>query len=144
MADLQPRDEPGERGLGGIGRAAEHRFAEESATEAHSIDPADEVAAVPAFDRMGVTRGEQAERGAFDIGVDPGLGAVGAAVEHGGEVAVDGHRELPRAEPPRERARAMEAVQGNDRADAGLDPENVVGIAAVGHREHPDGIASKQ
>ena len=50
VADLQPRDEPGERGLGGIGGAAEHRFAEEGATEAHAINPADQYAVLPAFD----------------------------------------------------------------------------------------------
>jgi hypothetical protein len=38
----------------------------------------------------------------------------------------------------------MEAVERKDRAVARLDPEKVVGVAAVGHREDPSGITLQQ
>jgi hypothetical protein len=38
----------------------------------------------------------------------------------------------------------METVERQDCAVAGLDPENVVGIAAVGHRENARRIALQQ
>ena len=94
VADFQPRDEPRQRGLRGVGGAAEHRFAEESAPEANAVDPADEKPVLPAFDRMGVTGGVEAERRALDIGVDPSLRTVGAALHHGMKIAVDGDRKL--------------------------------------------------
>jgi hypothetical protein len=58
--------------------------------------------------------------------------------------AWSGDAEAPRAQPPRERSRAMEAVEREDRALARLDPEDLVGSAAVGHRENARGIALQQ
>ncbi len=53
MTDPQARDEPRQRDLRGVGPAAEHRFAEESAAKADAVEAADELAfvavAVPAF-----------------------------------------------------------------------------------------------
>jgi len=40
--------------------------------------------------------------------------------------------------------RGVEAVERDDRPVARLDPENVVRIAAVGHREDAGGIAAKE
>ena len=37
-ADLEARDQPGERDLRRVGRAAEHAFAEKGAAEAHAIE----------------------------------------------------------------------------------------------------------
>jgi len=40
-ARIQPRDQPGERDFRRIGRAADHRFAEEGATQRQAVQPAD-------------------------------------------------------------------------------------------------------
>ena len=44
IADLEPGDEPGERDLRRVARAAEHAFAEEGTAELHAIEPTDEFA----------------------------------------------------------------------------------------------------
>ena len=38
----------------------------------------------------------------------------------------------------------MEAVERKNRALARLDPEDIGGVAAVGHREYPGGIALQE
>ena len=144
MPDLQPRDEPRERDLGRVGPAAEHAFAEEGAAELHAVEAADEVAAVPHLDRMGMAGAVKREHRALELGVDPGLLAVGAGGDDGREVAVMGDREFARAKRPPERAREMEAVERNDRPVARLDPEQLIRLAAVGHREDAGGIALEQ
>ena len=72
------RDQPGKRDLRRIGRAAEHAFAEEGAAELHAVETADESLVLPHLDRMGVARAVEREHRAFELGVDPGLLAVGA------------------------------------------------------------------
>jgi hypothetical protein len=52
----EERDQPGQRDLGRVGRAAEHRFAAKHAVELHSVEAADQCIALPAFYRMGVAR----------------------------------------------------------------------------------------
>ena len=95
MPEPEPRHEPRQRDFRRIGAKAEHRFAEEGATEAHPVEAADQLAmlalAVPAFDRMRLTGGVQAERGALDVGVDPGLLAIGAGADDLGEGGVAGN-----------------------------------------------------
>jgi len=70
-ADLQPRDQPRQRDLGGIGGAAHHALAEEGATERQAIEPADQPIAVPAFDRMRMAHRVEAAESRFDRMVDP-------------------------------------------------------------------------
>ena len=50
----------------------------------------------------------------------------------------------PERTPLGQRARQVETVERNDRAVARLDPEDVAGVAAVGHRENAGGIAPEQ
>ena len=147
--DPQPRHQPCQRDLRGVGHRAEHRFAEEGTAQLHTVHPADQppfpvAAGVPALDRVGMTGGIEAERGALDGRVDPRLVAVGAGQKHVVKGSIAGHFELPRPEPPEKRPRTMEMIQGNDRPMARLDPEDIAGIATVGHREDARGIASKQ
>ena len=52
-------DQPRECHLRCVGCAAEHRFAEEYASQAESVETADELAASPGFDGMGMTEGVQ-------------------------------------------------------------------------------------
>ena len=85
IADLQPRDQPGQRDLRRVGRPAEHALAEERAAELHAVEAADQLAAVPHFDRMGVAGAVQREHRALDLGVDPGLLALGAGGDDRGE-----------------------------------------------------------
>ena len=46
--------------------------------------------------------GMESAGGALDIGVDPGLVAVGAARDHAVEILIAGNFELARAQPPRQ------------------------------------------
>jgi hypothetical protein len=92
IADLEPRDEPRERDFRGVARTAEHALAKESAAELHAIEPADERPLVPYLDRMGVARAVEREHGALEVGVDPGLFAVGAGGDGAREGAVEGDR----------------------------------------------------
>ena len=93
---------------------------------------------------MGISRGVEAKRSALDLLVDPGLVAPGASGEHLAERAVDGHLKAARADPAGERAGQVKPVERKDRAAAWLDPENVSGVAAVGHREDTGGIAAQE
>ena len=93
---------------------------------------------------MGVARAVQREHRALELGVDPGLLAVGAGGDDAGEIAVAGDREPARADRPAKRAREVEAIQRDDRPVARLDPEQLVRVAAVGHRENAGGIALEQ
>lgn len=76
-ACFQSRDEPGQRDLGGVGRAADHAFAEKGAAEREAIEPADQSIAVPAFDRMRIAQSVEGDEHVLDRMVDPGIGAVG-------------------------------------------------------------------
>ena len=60
-ADPEPRDQPGERDLGGVAAGREHALAEEGGAEVDAVEAADQLVPLPAFDRMGVAaRVEQA------------------------------------------------------------------------------------
>ena len=102
-ADDHPRDQPGERYLRRIGHPAEHGFAEEGTTKPHAVEAADQNPVVPAFDRVSVTRGVEAEGRALDVAVDPRLVAVGAGPHDLLEGEVASHREPARAQAAGER-----------------------------------------
>ena len=80
------RDQVRERDLRGVALAAEHRFAEEHAAQAHPVEAADERAVAPGLDAVGVTQAMQLEVGGAHLGGDPGARARrarrGAAVDH--------------------------------------------------------------
>src|SRR3546814_15759657 len=73
-SDLQVR----QRHLAGIAGAAEHGFAEEGGAQRHAIEAADQLVALPAFDRMGEAQLDEADRKSVVSGksvsvrVDPG------------------------------------------------------------------------
>ena len=149
MADLEPRHEPGERDLRGVGSPAEHRFAEKGTPQFDPVQATGEGAlaglvVMPAFDRMGVARGVEVARRLLNGAVDPRFAAIGAGADDVVERGVMGNGEAPRAQPSPERARTMEAIKRENRALARLDPEDLGGVAAVGHRENPRGIALEQ
>src|SRR3954453_15962905 len=107
IADLQPRDEPGQRDLRRVPAAAEHAFTEKSPAELHAVNSAGEIAAVPNLDRMGVAGAVEREHGALELGVDPGPLALGAAGDHAGEITVVSDVEPAEADRTTERARKM-------------------------------------
>jgi hypothetical protein len=76
-ARLQSRDEPGQRDLGGVGRAADHALAEKGAAEREAVEPADQPIAVPAFDRMRIAQAVERDEHVLDRMVDPSVGAIG-------------------------------------------------------------------
>jgi hypothetical protein len=82
IADLEAGDKPRQRDLRGIARAAEHAFAEERAAKLHPVQPTDEFAALAHLDRMGVARLMERQHRLLELGVDPGLLAVGAGGDH--------------------------------------------------------------
>src|SRR5437660_10750258 len=84
---------------------------------------------------MGVARAVERKHRSLELGVDPGLLAVGAAGDHAGEIAVAGDGELARADGAIERTRNVELVERDDRPVPRLDPEQLIRLAAVGHRE---------
>ncbi|MGY4288586.1 hypothetical protein ACVWXO_007806 [Bradyrhizobium sp. LM2.7] len=48
----EPRDQMHQRHLGGIARGVKHAFAEEGTPEAHTIEAADEIVALPGLDAV--------------------------------------------------------------------------------------------
>ena len=140
----QPRDEPGERDLRSVGARGEHALAEEGAAELDAVDASDERAIGPAFDRMGMAEPMEEIVAAFDLVVDPGLLTVGAMTDDRIEGAIGRHFECAANERLAQRARHFETVQRQDRAAARLDPEDLCGVPAVGHREDPGGIGAQQ
>src|SRR4029077_13855165 len=89
---LKARSKMHQRHLGRIARAVEHAFAEESAAEAHAIEPADQRIAVIDLDRVTMADAVQSAIEIADARVDPGVGApglrLGAAVDHRVEIAI--------------------------------------------------------
>jgi hypothetical protein len=74
---LQPRDEPGEGNLRGVGRAADHAFAEKGAAEREPVKPADQIVPIPALDRMREAERVKLQEHALDRPVDPCFRAIG-------------------------------------------------------------------
>lgn len=142
--DPKTRHQPGEGDLGGVRADREHALAEKGAGEAHAIEPADQLVVLPAFDRMGVAGLVQPVVAQLDLGVDPGLGPLRAATDDGREGGVAGDGEDVRTQRLAEGARKVEAIERQDGALARLDPENLVRLTAVGHREDADRIGAQQ
>ena len=76
-ARFQARDQPGERDLRGVSRAADHAFAEERAAKREPVKPADQPIAIPTFDRMREAQLVKANEGLLDRMIDPGFGSIG-------------------------------------------------------------------
>lgn len=92
-ADPEPRDQPGQRHLGGIGPPAEHALAEKRPAERQPVEPADQfrpiVTGLPAFHTMGQAARVQCAKGRFDIIVDPGVAPIVRRRRAGGDHAVE-------------------------------------------------------
>jgi len=144
IADPEACDEPGQSNLRCVAGAAEHALSEEGAPELYAVETADQLTPEAYLDRMGVAGLMERKHGPLELGVDPGLLAIGASGDDRREFAVVGHFETAGAQRSPERAREVEAVERKDRPVARLDPEQLGRIAAVGHREDPGGITLQQ
>ena len=144
VADPQPGDQPGQSDLRRVGHPAEHGLPEEGTAELYAIEAADKLALVPAFDRVGVANGVEAQCRPLDDGVDPGFRAIGAGEQHVVKSLVASNREAVRPDPLGQRMRHVKIVEWNDGPAARFHPEDVASIAAVGHGEYAGGISPKQ
>src|SRR5690348_594786 len=80
----------------------------------------------------------------LELGIDPSLFTIGARRDHSSEIAIEGHVEAARADRPLQGPRDVKPVERNDGAGARLDPIELIGFAAVGHREDTRRIALKK
>src|SRR5688572_23622173 len=128
------RDEAGERDLRSVGRAREHRLAEESAPESYAIEPADQPALVPGLERVGEPAPMQEYVGFVHFARDPGTGHAAPGTRAG----FDDGREC--------RVNARLITAPGDRArKAARDPELAGQQHGAGIRRPPqDGLLSRE
>lgn len=153
IAPAHRRDQPGKRHLRGIALPAEHALAAEHAPESHAVQSADKLAlarfvARPGFDRMGVAERVQRAIAVADALRDPAVVRAGtrrrAAIDHRIERCVACHGKMPAPQRPRQRARTMKAVEGQDRPQSRLHPVDFRVVAAVRHRKDSRAIGPQQ
>jgi hypothetical protein len=135
----QEGDQVGQRHLGGVRDAREHRFAVEHAADADAIGAADQFAVQPDFRRVRIAHAGAAAIAGDDVFRDPGAGAVlarrGAGAHHGFEGAVEAHHPGAVLE-----ARALDLAQGLLEAVADLEAVGVQHHARIGAPPQ-DGLA---
>ena len=142
IADLQARDEPGQRDLRGVGRAAEHAFAEEGAAELHAVEPADQRRrrchtsiewAWPAPCSASIACSSSA---LIQVSSRSAQAAMTPAKSRSWVTEKRPERSVRRSD--RERWKRSSGMIARLR---GSTQNNSVGVAAVGHRENAAGIA---
>ncbi len=143
-AGPKAREQMRQRNLRGVTGAMKHAFAEEGAAQAHPIKAADQGVAVIGLNRMRMTGGEQVAIEPHDLVVDPGLLPLGAGAHDRFERAVGHHPISIRPHRLGEAARNDEPIEREDPALLRLDPKQVLGVAAFGHRKDADRIGPEQ
>ncbi len=143
-ADDQPRHEPGQGDLRCVGPDREHAFAEEGAPQSYAVEAADQLAIFPGLDRMGVAVLMEADIARLDLGVDPGVVPRRAVAKDIGKGPVAAHLEAIGTKLLAQRMGEMEAVERKDRPPPRLDPEDVLRVAAVGHRKDADRVGAQK
>ena len=143
-AGPEAREQMHERDLRGVAGAMKHALAEEGAAQAHPVETADQRLALIGLDRMGMAGGEQFAIEPHDLVVDPGLLTLGAGAHDRFERAVGDHPKSIRPHRLGEAARDDEPVERENSALLRLDPEQVLGVAAFGHRKDADRIGPEQ
>ncbi len=107
-ADPHPRDEPGERHLRRVPRPRYHALAKKGAAEREAVQPADQLVADPAFDRMGMAHAVQGAERVLYLAADPGFRpihrALGTEPDHVAERGIGGHPESIRHDRLAQRA----------------------------------------
>src|SRR5947209_18269795 len=144
LAPAQARDEMDECDLRGVATRVEHALAEERRAEAHAVQAADEPAFEPGFHCVDVSAVEQRAIQPPDRPVDPGLAALRArcraTLDHRIEIAVDPDLVTIAANHLGETLRDDEAIERENAARLGVDPEEVILLSALRHRKQADGI----
>lgn len=144
----QTRHQPRQRNLGGIVGPAEHAFTAEYTVKGDAIKATNKGFAVPALDRMGMTKCRKAAIARFEPMADPAPAVVGAGRGTGGDngpeggVAGDTKPVLP--DGFAQRARQMQPIERQNGTLARLHPEDIRVVACIGHREHAMAIGQKQ
>ena len=89
VANPKPGDKPGERDLRCVRAAADHAFAKEGAAERQAVEAADQIFAVPTFDRMGVAEPMEFAEHPGDPAIDPGIGSVRGSLRAQGDDLIE-------------------------------------------------------
>ena len=137
----QPRHEMDQRHLRGIALAAEHALAEERRPDRHAVEAADQLARRAGIRRCAHGRARCSSRVEVDDRlVDPGLGMARPRLGAGAHDVGEGRcRRGPRRSPVRKlrasRCGQVEAVERQDAAPPGIEPEELRIVAALAHRE---------
>ena len=147
VARLEKLHEGQERNLRGIRLVREHRLSEEAATQAHPIEAANQLALVPAFDRMGVALLVQLRVSSLDLGTNPGPLLPlplrdGAAPNHPREARIDPDFEPPLPPGGAEAARDLESLGFEDEPRVGRPPPDR--LARLEPGEDPLPVGSKK
>ena len=146
-AGLQPCGEMHERDLARIPHAGELAFGEKGGCEAEPVKTADELVFEPDLDAVGEPARVQCHEHIDDGGVDPGVAAIGsllrAAADDVAKGGIDRDRITVRFDGRGEPARNMELVERQDAALVRPDPEDVLGVAALGHGEDAEAIGQQ-
>lgn len=136
----EPRDEMRECDFRGVARAADHRFAEESAAERYAIKSARKLTIAPTFDAVRMAELEQPVVARADHRVDPRrrpvVGGRGAERDHIGKGGVGRDAEAVRHDDLFQAVRQVKATQRQDRAQPRFDPMDRRVVRPVGHREN--------
>src|SRR5690606_7016561 len=108
--------------------------------ELHAVKPAHHMVALPALDRMCVPYPVQSEIALPDSFADPGAlirpARLRAESHDRGKGTVAGNAQTILPYGLRQATREVKAIQRNDRALPGFDPEDVRIILVIGHRKY--------
>src|ERR1700730_9535796 len=122
----QPGDQSCESHLRGIGLAVKHALRHEGPAQRHAVAPTRESSPTPGLHAVGLARSMQRAVDLDELLGDPrAFRAVAARAHHALEVGVDPDLEAAEPEPALERARDVEAVEGNDGPRIRAEPEDL-------------------
>ena len=134
-ASDQPGSEMNERDFARITLARDHAFAEEGRPQNDAIKPADELFAVPAFNRMGMALFVQDIIGIDDRAIDPSRRACRAKMDHLIKVAVDPDFKRIAADRALQFFGDMKMIERQNRARFRLDEIDFMAEAILRHRK---------
>src|SRR5690606_9735902 len=111
------------------------------------VEPADQLVALPAFDRMRETAAVKLDKDALDRAVDPGIGPVargfGAELHDPLEFLIDSNAEAFGENRLLERSREMEIIERQYATQLRLYPIDAGGQPVIRHREHAHRISAQ-
>ena len=127
-ASEQPPHQMHQGDLGGVGTPAEHALAKERAAERNAVKAADQFATGPGLDAMGMAAAVQIHEKILNFVIYPGgpapRGGRGAGRHDSFESAVDDDLVSLPAHGAAQAAGEVKAVEGQNAALFGIDPEH--------------------